>query len=455
LDAVDVLSTTQAMKYTVFLGHTGQDGTASNFAAFLSQECKCEQVSCFYDADSICPGIFYDARIQDAIKTCEVFISILSPTYFKRYWCMHELDLAMQAGRCILPVFYGIEGEKDLPSEKSAFLEHFSSEDRVDHDELNRWWTNVADTLPRIQGIRHSDFAIKDADIKVIQNIMMNVRGLASGNSVVSLLLEKGADINAKDDCYGNAPLHETPLHWASRKGADVNARNGYGATQLHYASREGHEATISLLLEKGANVNAKSNGGDTPLHWASKYGNDAIVSLLLENGAKVNVKGEYGWTPLHYASSKGQDAVVSLLLENGADVDAKIWNGETPLHGACREGLENIISLLLEKGANLTITNNIGETPSQLAQKENKQNCVVAIEQFLQRQAEKKQFQKKCSEKFKTRAALDRELQRLQHLIDAAKDSVDSDVNSAAVTAKAEYEMLVLNYLNICQYPN
>jgi hypothetical protein len=91
--------------------------------------CKREEVSCFYDADSIRPGIFYDACIQDAVKTCEVFISILSLTYFKQYWCVHELDLAMQTGRCILPVFYGIEGEKDLPSEKSAFLEHFSSED--------------------------------------------------------------------------------------------------------------------------------------------------------------------------------------------------------------------------------------------------------------------------------------------------------------------------------------
>jgi hypothetical protein len=34
--------------------------------------------------------------------------------------------------------------------------------------------------------------------------------------------------------------------------------------------------------------------------------------------------------------------------------------------------------------------------------------------------------------------------LQRLQHLIDAAKDSVDSDVNSAAVTATAEYQMIL-----------
>jgi hypothetical protein len=173
---------TQAKKYTIFLGHTGQDSKASNFAAFLSHECEREQISCFYDARSIRPGIFYDACLQDAVKTCEVFISILSPMYFKRYWCMHELDLAMQASRYILPVFYEIEGEKDLPTEKSAFLEHFSSEARVEHDELNRWWTNVADTLPRIQGIRRSDFAVKDADIKVIQNIIRNVRRLARDN---------------------------------------------------------------------------------------------------------------------------------------------------------------------------------------------------------------------------------------------------------------------------------
>jgi hypothetical protein len=53
-------------------------------------------------------------------------------------------------------------------------------------------------------------------------------------------------------------------------------------------------KATISLLLEKGANVNAKSNGGDTPLHWASKYGNDAIISycwkMVLRSMSKVNM---------------------------------------------------------------------------------------------------------------------------------------------------------------------
>jgi hypothetical protein len=131
--------------------------------------------------------------------------------------------------------------------------------------------------------------------------------------------------------------------------------------------------------------------------------------------------------------------------------VNAKQNDGWTPLHEAIRySGKVAIIPLLLENGADLTITDNLGETPSQLAQKENKQNCVFLIEQFLQRQAERNPFQKKCSEEFKTRAALDQELQRLQQLIDAAKDSLDLDVNSAAADAKAKYEMI----LPLCKWP-
>ncbi len=63
-------------------------------------------------------------------------------------------------------------------------------------------------------------------------------------------------------------------------------------------ASWKGHKSIVSLLLEKGADVNIKDIGGETPLLKASSYGDAAVVSLLLENGAYVNVKAKDGSTP-------------------------------------------------------------------------------------------------------------------------------------------------------------
>ena len=54
-------------------------------------------------------------------------------------------------------------------------------------------------------------------------------------------------------------------------KGADVNAKNKYEQTTLHYAAREGHTEIVEFLIEKGADVNAKNKYGLTPLHFAAK----------------------------------------------------------------------------------------------------------------------------------------------------------------------------------------
>jgi ankyrin repeat protein len=70
------------------------------------------------------------------------------------------------------------------------------------------------------------------------------------------------------------------------------------------------------LLLEKGADVNAKNGFGETPLHCACKQGHEEnVVSLLLENGAEVNAQGNDGKTSRHFIMLVQKDARLQKLF--------------------------------------------------------------------------------------------------------------------------------------------
>ena len=66
---------------------------------------------------------------------------------------------------------------------------------------------------------------------------------------------------------------------------ADVNAKEGHGATALYLASQNGHLAVVQALLAAKAEVNAKDNNGHTPLGWATREGHDDAAELLRRHG--------------------------------------------------------------------------------------------------------------------------------------------------------------------------
>jgi ankyrin repeat protein len=75
----------------------------------------------------------------------------------------------------------------------------------------------------------------------------------------------------------------------------------------------------VKLLLEKGADLEAKSPNGQTPLLLATEKGHEAVVKLLLEKGADLEAKDKDSRTPLLWAAVNGHEAAVKLLLEKGA----------------------------------------------------------------------------------------------------------------------------------------
>ena len=131
---------------------------------------------------------------------------------------------------------------------------------------------------------------------------------------------------------------------WSSSllaRKADPDAANEEGWTPLHHAAEEGNLAIVKMLLEKGADVDARtSRFGETPLMLAcGLFGggrNDAgkCARLLLEKGANANAATNDGVTPLMYAAHRGRVETVKLLLAKGAGAGSKDFKGKTALDG-------------------------------------------------------------------------------------------------------------------------
>ena len=112
-----------------------------------------------------------------------------------------------------------------------------------------------------------------------------------------------------------------------NKAGVDVNARHEMtDETGLMAACQGGHIKIVSYLLEKGADVNAKQRcplwKGSTALMKASEKGNAEVVKILLEKGAYVNIADQKGNTPLIHAVKAVSEVVVKMLLDKGANVN-------------------------------------------------------------------------------------------------------------------------------------
>lgn len=134
---------------------------------------------------------------------------------------------------------------------------------------------------------------------------------------VCDFLINNGADVNAFV-----AKTHETPLHNALSK-----------------AGRPYYIYVVKLLVEKGANVNAKTiagietgafmrdvrTKGETPLHRAAAYADEQTISYLIENGADKTAKDAHGNSPLSWASEHLRPGkILSLLSYDGFQISDK-----------------------------------------------------------------------------------------------------------------------------------
>lgn len=112
---------------------------------------------------------------------------------------------------------------------------------------------------------------------------------------VVDFLIANGANVN-----FSRPDTGETALHSALCKA---------GRPYFFYV--------VKLLVENGADINARTipgketgafmrdvrTKGETPLHRAAAYGDEEVISYLLEHGADKEVQDANGDSPLTWAS--------------------------------------------------------------------------------------------------------------------------------------------------------
>ena len=86
---------------------------------------------------------------------------------------------------------------------------------------------------------------------------------------------------------------------------------------QLWEAARAGDAALVTALLDKGADVNAKFRYGTTALFKAAERGHVEVVKVLLARGADAKVRDTfYGATAMTWALDQTHIPVIKVLLE-------------------------------------------------------------------------------------------------------------------------------------------
>ena len=256
-----------------------------------------------------------------------------------------------------------------------------------------------------IQAIRNNDLASLKASFAKAPAVVntrdqrgstLLIHAAAIGSpEAVKLLLDSGADVNAKNEVEATALIlgagNPAKARMLVEKGADVNASSKLGRTPLLIAaSCESCTATVKLLLDKGANPNAKDKDGNSPITAASWVNNLDVVKLLVAKGAAADVQDGEGFTTLANAASNCNLESVKFFLSKGTNVNTANTKGGqvkfgpiqliklTPLMLASTFCAPDVVKALLDAGAKVNDADIRGMTPVQFAVSSEAQNAAV-----------------------------------------------------------------------------
>ena len=140
-------------------------------------------------------------------------------------------------------------------------------------------------------------------------------RPIKGQGDAVKILIEKGADPNARDDAGRNALMVMSLEPWPDND-VELTLQAG-GTRESRQSVRRSDNAVERIgetLLNVGCDVNAADNKGRTPLIYAAASERSAVVKLLLKRGANINARDHKGESALDWAIKTGDEEIIRLL---------------------------------------------------------------------------------------------------------------------------------------------
>lgn len=236
--------------------------------------------------------------------------------------------------------------------------------------------------------------------------------------SILSFLLQKGANINTKDTngrtVLQNA-IEQSNTHlieYLLANDAEINVQDMWAqVAHLLFTFQHNHKM-VQHLVDKGLDVNDHSWDTNSAFLMFSEKFDITMMKALLEKGADVNIREDNSYTALHYTISDEKIETMKYLIENGADVNADtgLRSLNRPIYTALAfneietlkyliaheninhqdvnkiflrtidKGNVELIKYCIQHGADVDAQNEYGESSLHLAASENQ----IAIVQYL-----------------------------------------------------------------------